>query len=101
MYDVIIEKDKESYKRCIAHNVAEMIINRFEVLGPKINETYDQIFNSAHDDFKLNKNEYDEIYNEVDSLLDAHNPKLIIATKRGEPIYLITVEVMNDLEEGD
>lgn len=97
----IENKDKEDYKKFLAHNVAEMIVNRYEVLGPDIKETYDQIFNSALDTTVLSEEDYEDIYQEVDSLLDAHIPKLIIATRKGEPIYLAEVEVYDHLKEGE
>lgn len=92
MIEKIQKKDKEDYIDYISSYVASLIINRYEVLGSDIKETYEQIFNSACDEFRLSKTEYEEIYNNVDLILGNHNPKLIIATKRDEPIYLVNIE---------
>lgn len=99
MYELIENLDKQSYKKYLSAYIADMIVNRYKVSGPQLNETYSQLFNSAQDTFNLTEEEYEEIYNNVDNIIDStgHKPRLLIASERKDKIYLAVIEELEEL----
>lgn len=99
MYELIENLDKQSYKKYLSAYIADMIVNRYKVSGPQLNETYSQLFNSAQDTFNLTEEEYEEIYNNVDNIIDCtgNKPRLLIASERKDKIYLAVIEELEEL----
>lgn len=99
MNDRIQELDKQSYIKHLSEYIADMIVNRYNVLGPQLEETYSELFNSSLDTFQFTDEEYEEIYNNVDNLIDCSGkkPRLLIASERKDKIYLAKIEELEEL----
>ena len=89
-------EEEISHKKFLAYLIADMIYIHYKHYKNSNFESYNQFYHSSMQFINYNKKEQEEIYQNVDSILEEKYDLFFANNEKDEPIYLVDISGKED-----
>lgn len=95
--DELVKFEEEKvHKQLVTRFIAEMIYIHYKYFKNENFETYEQMYNSSMQVINYDNESQDEIYKNVDSILEEKYDLFFAHNEKDEPIYLVDISGKED-----
>lgn len=94
--EIIKKEEEQSHKKFLAYIIADMIYIHYKHYKNEKFESYDQVYHSSMQFIHYSEKEQEEIYKNVDSILEEKYDLFFAHNEKDEPIYLVDISGKED-----